>query len=79
MKIVLFVSMIIVVYILVGWTKNDYVNPLVIYKQSKVAKAINKTVNNLYEKKIITLNNKYLSVLKITLAILILFAILRFR
>lgn len=75
MKLIIFILLAIVIYILIGWAKKDYINPLIIYKQSKVAKAITKTINNLYEKKIISVNKKYLTALKISLVSLILFLI----
>ncbi|MBR6688731.1 MAG: hypothetical protein IKL68_01790 [Clostridia bacterium] len=61
--------------ILIEWSKKDYINPLIIFKQSKIARLITDKVNILYDKKIINFNKKYLTVLKITTISFVLYLI----
>ena len=68
-----FILIFLSIYILLEWSKRDYINPLVIYKQSKIARLVTTNLDELYNKNIININKKYLSVLKITGISLVLF------
>lgn len=76
--LIVFIVIFLFVYLIIEWAKRNYISPLVIYKQSKIARAITTNLDELYSKKIININKKYLSILKITGISLFLFILSAF-
>lgn len=75
MKTIIFICLVLIAYIIIEWAKNDYINPLILFNQSRIANYIDSKLNLLYDKKILKLNRKQISAVKVVLLSIIMYLI----